>query len=500
MSAYRDTGGFCGEEIVIPVFDEWRAVMESNLKRLKLQERESFRTQVLALAQEYTSDLAKSGKKLINEDLVLPVQQNNSIPVIATGHQPDIYHSGILYKYKLLQSFAKKNKAIGLNVIIDTDSGEAGSIKIPVMSAGSPDKRSVSLKAGELPLIFQHLPEKESLKEKLDEALNCLPGPARGVSIDSINDYLLKYLGLAGQPVSLAHSLMRRILVDSSNCLDVPFSHILRLDHSRAFFKSIVEDFSAFSADYNNSLNAFRQEKKIKNRANPFPNLEVANGFSELPFWILDQQKQSRFPLYVKKNHDKVHLLFDGREVPFEELSPDFIIAPKAALITLFLRLYACDLFIHGTGGARYDEFTDLLMQSYFKVAPPSYVTASQNRYFFCAEIKQYEKEKKESEQRREMRFHIEKFIDNLDWPQTEKSRIQELVAAKAAYIEKIKAGKQQKQSTAEFTQGIKQIEREIAAINEKMLGPQKDFAEPSKSYIDTIYTRDFSGFVFDCS
>jgi hypothetical protein len=44
---------------------------------------------------------------------------------------------------------------------------------------------------------------------------------------------------------------------------------------------------------------------------------------------------------------------------------------PRALTLTLWARLCACDLFIHGIGGAKYDRITDRLIESYFGVSPP---------------------------------------------------------------------------------------------------------------------------------
>jgi hypothetical protein len=50
---------------------------------------------------------------------------------------------------------------------------------------------------------------------------------------------------------------------------------------------------------------------------------------------------------------------------------------PRALTLTMFERLFTCDLFIHGTGGARYDEVTDAVTRAYFAIEPPRFATAS---------------------------------------------------------------------------------------------------------------------------
>ena len=55
----------------------------------------------------------------------------------------------------------------------------------------------------------------------------------------------------------------------------------------------------------------------------------------ELPFWRLDRATMSRTPL------------MEGDSAS--------LIAPRALTLTAIARLLLCDVFIHGTGGARYD-------------------------------------------------------------------------------------------------------------------------------------------------
>jgi hypothetical protein len=43
----------------------------------------------------------------------------------------------------------------------------------------------------------------------------------------------------------------------------------------------------------------------------------------------------------------------------------------------MFARLAVADLFIHGIGGAKYDEATDAVCERFFGVAPPAYATLS---------------------------------------------------------------------------------------------------------------------------
>jgi hypothetical protein len=50
----------------------------------------------------------------------------------------------------------------------------------------------------------------------------------------------------------------------------------------------------------------------------------------------------------------------------------------RALTTTMFARLLLGDLFIHGIGGAKYDELGDELIRGFFRFEPPAYLTLSE--------------------------------------------------------------------------------------------------------------------------
>jgi hypothetical protein len=58
-------------------------------------------------------------------------------------------------------------------------------------------------------------------------------------------------------------------------------------------------------------------------------------------------------------------------------ISNDIKIRPKAIANTMYSRMFFSDLFIHGIGGAKYDQVTDEIIRDFFGVEPPAYATVS---------------------------------------------------------------------------------------------------------------------------
>ena len=53
------------------------------------------------------------------------------------------------------------------------------------------------------------------------------------------------------------------------------------------------------------------------------------------------------------------------------------VIFPRAVILTIFLRLYHVDLFIHGIGGGNYEWVHDMIIERFFKKDPPFYSIVS---------------------------------------------------------------------------------------------------------------------------
>jgi hypothetical protein len=61
-------------------------------------------------------------------------------------------------------------------------------------------------------------------------------------------------------------------------------------------------------------------------------------------------------------------------------------VRPRALATTIYSRLILGDLFIHGIGGAKYDEMTDRILSRFFGVDPPGFLTLSATAFLPFAE------------------------------------------------------------------------------------------------------------------
>jgi hypothetical protein len=86
---------------------------------------------------------------------------------------------------------------------------------------------------------------------------------------------------------------------------------------------------------------------------------------------------------------------------------------PRALVTTMFARLVMSDIFIHGIGGAKYDQLTDAIVRRFFGIEPLEYLVATATlklpvprRSIEQADVARID------QLLRELRFHPELYVD----------------------------------------------------------------------------------------
>jgi hypothetical protein len=149
---------------------------------------------------------------------------------------------------------------------------------------------------------------------------------------------------------------------------------------------------------YNNALDAYRIEKGIRSRTRPMPDLVTSDDAVETPFWLDDLHSQKRVrPSLFRSDRGWVLKLISGEEFVFEKnldgweaaarlgkwlVATQHRLSPRALTLTMFLRLFLADQFVHGIGGARYDQVTDFFIESYFRMQPPKFSVTTATLFF----------------------------------------------------------------------------------------------------------------------
>ena len=128
--------------------------------------------------------------------------------------------------------------------------------------------------------------------------------------------------------------------------------------------------------------------------------LDREGDWVEAPFWVWRDRSPRRRPLMARQNPKSLDLRIAGETeiLGSLRLSPDrdaccaiedlqdlarrgIRIRTRALTTTMFARLLLGDLFVHGIGGAKYDELGDEVIRGFFGIAPPEFLTLSMTRW-----------------------------------------------------------------------------------------------------------------------
>jgi hypothetical protein len=149
-----------------------------------------------------------------------------------------------------------------------------------------------------------------------------------------------------------------------------------------------------FVSVYNVALTEYRHTNHIRSHTHPAPTLDRDNEWLEAPFLLWTRESPRRRRPFIRHQPDSIvisdreglRLTLDLSSAGAAEKAVSQLaeaeergikLRPRALITTMYVRLVLSDLFIHGIGGAKYDELTDSIIRRFFGIEPPAYVTAT---------------------------------------------------------------------------------------------------------------------------
>jgi len=385
-----------GEVVERPPYAEWTALLASNRAASSAWGFDFGGVSAAQMRAQARRDLLEAARGF-SEKLGVEVRPPGGAdtPIIATGHQPDLYHPGVWVKDFLLDRLAQELDASGVDIVVDSDGFDAVKLTSPCMQPGlARCQQYLAIGAADTCFSFAPVPSAAHLADFCSSGaamLADLPAPAVRRHFSAFCDALTAASASAGNLAELV-TIARRIYESSAQTgyLEAPLTQLARGSAFRRFVATLALDSVEFARAYNAELEEYRGLTKTRSTAQPFPNLEVEGDNVELPLWHLASHRRETVwaqPLSL----GGVRLVSAGEtvaELPRDVdravellMSSDLLIAPKALALTLFVRMFCCDLFIHGIGGGRYDLVTNGVIRRYFGVEPPAFVVASMTMY-----------------------------------------------------------------------------------------------------------------------
>jgi len=376
-----------------PAFDSWISLAEKNVRLARKWQtciasipigelRRVARDESVALACEFS--------RRMGVPLTDPGSKASDGLVVMCGAAPELYHPGIWSKVFMIQAFATRYNALAIDIVVDTDRFSGVSVQVPkVIDGQATGLDIVKLESSSSAEYFSAspVPEPDVLESycaDVDKALSALPDLGWRESFSAFRRELLDSAGMASNLAELMTFARRRYEIASGNdYLELPVSMWAATSSFRLYAADIIVSADRYLTAHNDELAMYRASHGLRSAAQPLPDLKRIGDLCELPFWMLKEGK--RLPVFSRKAGKRVHL-FAGEELIADELSDvDSIsrrllsipLAPKALALTIFARMLLADIFVHGTGGSRYDQIADRLMIRYYGIEPPEFAVVS---------------------------------------------------------------------------------------------------------------------------
>lgn len=319
-------------------------------------------------------------------------------PLVATGHQTELYHPGVWVKNVLIHSAAERAGGQAYQFAIDTDEPKHLHLRWP---GGSPE------------LLTDNPPADANWAGLLDA-----PSPGRilelGRAVARAAEHwpfrpLMPRFLASMRRLALEEPKLPPALTDAMHELDwslglrhhaMILSPVCRSEAYLLFVHHVIARAGAFAADYNAALAHYRRRHKVRTPGRPMPDLNLSHVECETPFWLDELATGRRLrPLVVRMGDgwalqapssrgdaftfDPAIEGWDAAAALLEWLRRNNLrLSPRALTLTMLLRLVIADQFVHGIGGARYDQVTDELIAAHFAIDPPHFAVTTATLQF----------------------------------------------------------------------------------------------------------------------
>lgn len=342
---------------------------------------------------------ARARSYLARFNLTAPEQVSTAHPLVVTGHQPELFHPGVWVKNFAVGGIAAESGGVGLNLIVDNDLPKSSSIRVPRLDPAGIQLSRIEFDewGGEVPFEEMIVRDESRFAAFGERVRDSLGGAVADPLIESFWPIAVekrRYSDRVGERFAAAR---RTIEADwGVKNLEIPLSAVCETESFLWFTSHLLAQLPRFQAVHNEALVRYRAAYGIRSRHHPVPALARRGEWSEAPFWIWRVQEPRRRPLMVRQLARTMELRIDGEHGPLMEipLGPDreaccaveqLLTLPaqgvrlrtRALTTTMFARLLLGDLFVHGIGGAKYDELGDEVIRRFFGIEPPRYLTLS---------------------------------------------------------------------------------------------------------------------------
>lgn len=312
-------------------------------------------------------------------------------PWFVAGHQPELFHPGVWVKNYVLARLANGHAGTALNLVVDNDTLKSSAVRVPVWPADAAHVRGVPapFDSGDSEVPYEEARVRdEAIWRSFPDRVAALTErwPYRPFVADfwkrtsgSSSPLIGERFAAARRDVERAWGVRNEERNLSVLCRTRSFAH---------FAGGMLSDLPRVHAEYNAAARRFRRARGIRSANHPVPDLHSDGDWLEAPFWVWRSDAPTRGRLFVRRGGDRLELRRDAEAMPAlptDRLADEWPsleeagwkVRTRALTTTLFARLFVADVFIHGIGGAVYDELTDAIAEAVYGRAPPGFMVVS---------------------------------------------------------------------------------------------------------------------------
>jgi hypothetical protein len=322
------------------------------------------------------------------------------LPLVVTGHQPELFHPGVWVKNFAAAGLARAAGGVALNLIVDNDIPKGAGIRVPSLRDGRWVGAPVEFDTwrGEIPYEDWKVVDESAFATFADRARVVLDGVVDGPMLE---DFWPRAVRRGGEvdAVGLRFALARREIEAEWGItnLELPLGQLCQTDSFLWFASHLIAQLPRYQEVHNACLAEYRAAHRIRSRHHPVAALGREDDWLEAPFWAWRAGSQPRRrALLARRRGRDVELRIGGEDrilatlpLPADgeaccavdrlrDLPGDSVrIRTRALTTTVFARFFLGDLFLHGIGGAKYDELGDAISGRFFGIEPPGFLAIS---------------------------------------------------------------------------------------------------------------------------
>jgi hypothetical protein len=397
--------------------------------------------------------------------------------VILAGHQPELFHPGVWCKNFALASLAMKYEAAAVNLLVDSDTIKRTSVRVPGGSPYAPTVSDVRFDArGEqIPYEERAVDDWSSFESFGDRALAQVKSLVEQPLLRRFWPRVIEHVRERGRIGAGLAAARHQIEGEwGYQTLEIPQSQVCALPSFLWFTAHLLAELPRLHDVYNRAVREYRAVNHIRSLNHPVPDLADDDDWREAPYWIWTAAVPQRRRLFARRLPHSIELTNRSGwrgELPMvgdvaatvdalAGLARDGIkLRSRALVTTLFARLVLGDLFLHGIGGAKYDELTDLMIRRFFGIEPPDYMFLSATLLLPVEHASVSADDLRSVEHRlRELVYHPEVYLQTASLDEADQHRAAALVADKRHWI-----------ATVQTRENARKRCRAIRAANEQL-------------------------------